>query len=196
MPESSRTYQHRHHSARKRAEEERSNDVWKGGGRKDAGTGAVAAAAAARCAGVASACAHISRVVANAVRRTSATGRAKRPGEPSAETTTINGRTDGRTDIRLTTAGVIERAIAFRQQLQSAISRAKTQPADYTQSPPSDVQLYTAQTCSLSIIIIIIVITSLHFAWGVAEEKCILFTAVCVSVCPSPHSNTTARTRM
>jgi len=36
----------------------------------------------------------------------------------------------------------------------------------------------------------------LHFAWGTAEAKCILATAVCASVCPSPHSHTTARTWM
>jgi len=36
----------------------------------------------------------------------------------------------------------------------------------------------------------------LYFAWGVAEAKCISVTAVRVSVCPSPHSDTTARTRM
>jgi len=36
----------------------------------------------------------------------------------------------------------------------------------------------------------------LHFAWGAAEAKCILVTAVCVSVCPSPHSRITARTRV
>ena len=35
-----------------------------------------------------------------------------------------------------------------------------------------------------------------HFTWGIAEAKCILVTAVCVSVCPSPHSHTTAWTRM
>ena len=29
-------------------------------------------------------------------------------------------------------------------------------------------------------------VVSLHFAWGVAEAKCILVTAICVSVCPSP----------
>jgi len=34
----------------------------------------------------------------------------------------------------------------------------------------------------------------LHFTWGVAEAKCILVTAVCVSVCPVPHSHTTVRT--
>jgi len=36
----------------------------------------------------------------------------------------------------------------------------------------------------------------LHFAWGIAEAKCILVTAVCVclSVCPSPHSHTTGQT--
>ena len=36
----------------------------------------------------------------------------------------------------------------------------------------------------------------LHFAWGVAEAKRILVTAICVSVCSSPHSHTTARNRM
>jgi len=39
-----------------------------------------------------------------------------------------------------------------------------------------------------------------HFAWGVAEANCILVTPICVSVrmsvCPSPHSHTTAWTRM
>jgi len=42
----------------------------------------------------------------------------------------------------------------------------------------------------------LVVVHSLHFAWGVAEEKCILVTVVCVSVCPSPHSHTTARSRI
>jgi len=36
----------------------------------------------------------------------------------------------------------------------------------------------------------------LHFTRGVTEAKCILVTAICASVCPSPHSHTTARTRM
>ena len=36
----------------------------------------------------------------------------------------------------------------------------------------------------------------LLFAWGVAEAKCVLVTAACVSVCPSPHFHTTAWTRI
>jgi len=36
----------------------------------------------------------------------------------------------------------------------------------------------------------------LHFARGVAEARCILVTAVCVSDCPSLHSHITARTRI
>ena len=32
---------------------------------------------------------------------------------------------------------------------------------------------------------------SLRFAWGITEAKCVLVTAVCVSVCPSQHSHTT-----
>jgi len=42
----------------------------------------------------------------------------------------------------------------------------------------------------------------LHFARGVADARCVLVTAVCVSVCvcvslcPSPHSHTTGQTRM
>jgi len=36
----------------------------------------------------------------------------------------------------------------------------------------------------------------LHFACGVAEVKCVVVMAICVSVCPSLHSHTTARTRM
>jgi len=37
----------------------------------------------------------------------------------------------------------------------------------------------------------------LHLVWGGSEAKCtIAFTAACVSICPSPHSHTTARTRM
>jgi len=43
-----------------------------------------------------------------------------------------------------------------------------------------------------------IALISLHFAWVVDDAKCILVTrvCVCVSVCPSPDVNTTARTLM
>jgi len=41
-----------------------------------------------------------------------------------------------------------------------------------------------------------VTLASFHFAWGVAETKCILVADVCVSVCPLLHSHTTARIRM
>jgi len=37
---------------------------------------------------------------------------------------------------------------------------------------------------------------SLHPAWVVDHEKCIVVTCVCVSVCPRPHAHTVARTWM